>query len=246
VSFRWDDAWGASNIDLDLYLFNADHSACGNHSLGPQDGDENPIEDASCQTNADWVYAAIYNPFDVDLSGLSGWLYTSNYLDEGEWDADMPTTLTLPGDTVEGISVGAVDIPETDAVAYYSSRGPTEDGRVKPDFVAPASTSTETYGNRGFPGTSCAAPHAAGVAALALSASKGSMDPRALREWMQENTTDIESQGVDNRSGHGLLTPGDIPWTGCHCATTTKPTRSGLGFGLLLALGFVRRRQTAG
>jgi MYXO-CTERM domain-containing protein len=241
ASFRWDETWGASSIDLDLYLYDVAGNLCGK-SVEVQDGDDNPLESASCSDGGDWIFASIDNPDGKDISGLTGWLYTSNYLDDPEWSADMAGTLTLPGDTIHGVTVGAVDLPETDEVAYYSSRGPTEDGRTKPEIVAPASTSTSIYGPNGFPGTSCAAPHATGVAALLLGASKHGLTPDDLRVWMQDNTLDIEAAGVDERSGYGLLTPGEIPWEGCHCSTSKAPTGGGFAIGLLLALGLRRRR----
>ena len=55
-----------------------------------------------------------------------------------------------------------------DVIEPYSSRGPTVDGRVKPDLVATDCMATVTYGL--FCGTSAAAPLTTGAAALALEA----------------------------------------------------------------------------
>ena len=57
-------------------------------------------------------------------------------------------------------------------IQYFSSRGPTLDGRMKPDISAIDGVSITGAGRFGSPffGTSAAAPHVAGIAALALQA----------------------------------------------------------------------------
>jgi hypothetical protein len=63
--------------------------------------------------------------------------------------------------------VGAVDV-QTSRLAAYSSRGPTDDGRLKPEVTAPANTMSFAYSAMGgrFQGTSASCPHVAAFAAL--------------------------------------------------------------------------------
>ncbi len=110
-------------------------------------------------------------------------------------------TLTSPADTRDGLSVGAVSAG-TLVLQPYSSRGPTTDARIKPDLVSFDGVTTASYGPNGFPGTSAAAPHVAGIAALYLSRSPG-MTVDELETLLLSNAFDIGSAGPDSDTGHG-------------------------------------------
>lgn len=108
-------------------------------------------------------------------------------------------------------AVGA-NTPGHNTVQPYSQVGPADiyvpafASRPKPEFTAVDGVAVTGVGGFGsvFWGTSAAAPHAAAIAALALSASP-SLTPAALRDVLQRTATDIETPGFDAYSGAGLL-----------------------------------------
>ena len=96
-----------------------------------------------------------------------------------------------PGSAEDAITVGALD--KDSSIAVYSSQGPTEEGRVKPNLAYVGSDVMSVAHNTGdgyvaFSGTSMATPGAAGVAALMLQASPD-LSPFDIRNIMQETAT---------------------------------------------------------
>jgi len=106
----------------------------------------------------------------------------------------------------------------------YSSRGPTKDGRIKPDIAAPSHVSTTAFrrwtgeggrGNSGFTGTSAASPHVAGAAALVVQALyrlRGRRpSPDEVQAFLERRAEDVGTPGKDNKYGAGVLLLGPPP-----------------------------------
>jgi serine protease AprX len=132
---------------------------------------------------------------------------------------DDPTTVGSPGAASGAITVGAVaewSAPpgasnHSDGVylAPFSSRGPTLDGRTKPDVASPGVSITSAQaGSAGgyvtFSGTSMATPFVSGTVALALQASPG-WGPSQVRGALEGTADDRGAPGKDNDYGAGLL-----------------------------------------
>ena len=117
--------------------------------------------------------------------------------------------IIAPADGFNTIAVGAVN--KNNQVAGFSSRGPSSDGRIKPDVVAQG---VDVYGasSGGFSlysyydGTSFAAPIAAGVAALLLSANPHLTNSQ-VRNIIIE--TADNSSSPNNERGYGLISASD-------------------------------------
>src|SRR5262249_51756233 len=106
---------------------------------------------------------------------------------------------------------------QNNALEPFSSLGPTIDGRIKPDIGGPDQNSTQTFGPfggcasfAGFPGTSAAAPHVTGAAALVKQANPG-FGPAQLRSFLTSRAVDASPPGPDNQLGAGRLFLGTSP-----------------------------------
>ena len=149
------------------------------------------------------------------------------------------TSLTPPSDSAHALTVGAIRW-STGAVEPFSSRGPTADGRRKPDLAAFDGVCTSTYaadcGGDGFLGTSAAAPHAAGAAALVRQVYP-SLSVSGVRDFLTGRAVDVAPSGPDNDTGTGRLNLGatsdaDVfpPPALIHPVNTTSPLSPGYGW----------------
>jgi serine protease AprX len=105
--------------------------------------------------------------------------------------------ITDPGNAENVITVGSThrENPHTYGVSYFSSRGPTGDGRVKPDLVAPGEKITAPVPDQGFDtkdGTSQATPHVSGVAAMLMARNPELIgQPQRIKQILCTTATDL-------------------------------------------------------
>ena len=134
----------------------------------------------------------------------------------GEIDANMDLSIGDPANLEEAIAVGSVSKtnPHTYGISYFSSRGPTADGRPKPDLVAPGERilscrhdfdkkpkgADDLYVE--MSGTSMAAPHVSGILASYLSARREFIgNPSKLKELLLANCTDLNRARLHQGAG---------------------------------------------
>lgn len=126
--------------------------------------------------------------------------------------------ITPPQTAKNVIAIGAIN-SDDGSMTDFSSWGPTDDGRIKPDVVTAgcenagdhtvtSSVPANTYG--GMCGTSMAAPAASGAIAILMeehskTANHPQLLPSSYRALLIHGAKDIDPPGPDFRSGFGRI-----------------------------------------
>ncbi|MFH1679369.1 MAG: S8 family serine peptidase [Candidatus Eisenbacteria bacterium] len=199
IHFTW-DAWPATNQDYDLYLLS---------QMGMTIASSTNSQAAFAQEPWEYIgHLGGAGTFKIKIKKVST---TSDHaFDLFVMDQDLQThrvtggSLLSPADAVGAVAVGAIGRTSWAAgpQEYFSSQGPTNDGRVKPDLCGPDNCDSHTYG--AWWGTSLASPHVAGAAALLLSAYP-SWNADSARASLLAGATDLGAAGPDSVYGHGKL-----------------------------------------
>ncbi len=170
----------------------------------------------------------------MESSTLDIWvtevLLGGEHRDLGFSDGDSQSTIAEPGNVDSVLTVGSFNTKNSwngnvvsgypiGELSDFSSRGPTRDGRKKPDLVAPGawivSTLSGSYDPPSFylasdgkhyasAGTSMAAPHVAGSAALIWHAAP-ELTRSEVKDTITSTADSVSSGGTENDWGSGKL-----------------------------------------
>ncbi|MBC7233776.1 MAG: DNRLRE domain-containing protein [Chloroflexi bacterium] len=214
----WNDPWGASSNNYDLYLYDANNQLVAS-STDWQNGDDFPSEFIYYNVGpAGGTYHLVIQRYSATGTAQLE-LYSFQQLFEYRVPA---SSLIIPADAGGAVATGAT-YWVTDALESFSSRGPANDGRSKPEFSAPDGVSSAAYGGSFF-GTSAAAPHLAGAAVLVRGVYPGYTVTDTVT-FLAQRAVDRGIVGRDNEYGYGRISLGVAPSTPTPTLTaTTTPT----------------------
>lgn len=223
ISLTWDDwptnpatSGATQDYALDLWWYDGADWQVVASSDNPQNGNpgEIPFEEITFTPPVDEWYYVVISKIDATEDNFLNLKKTSY---GGFLHHNPEFSITVPGDSPAATTVGAIFWNDL-TLEPFSSCGPTlgpggtaAGGLLKPDIVAADGVSGATYGisngspsGPGFFGTSAAAPHVAGGAALLLSAVP-SLSVDELEAQLLATAVDMGPAGPDSQFGHGRM-----------------------------------------
>lgn len=198
------DAYPKTKVDYNLYLYNGIPSAGGalvasSTNLQNSGSGNVPYEAISYTVPVTGTYYVVVQKQQTSTASLAFALFSLAH------DFSIRTnasSLAQPADCASTMAVAATNL--TDGVEYFSAEGPRwrEGGVLKPEISAPDRVITSLTAS--FAGTSAAAPHVAGVAAL-LFQNSPSATVASVRQSLINSAHDVSTTGFDYRTGYGRI-----------------------------------------
>jgi subtilisin family serine protease len=203
LALNWND-WDGGTQDLDLHILDSH----GDEIASSTDRQSGPGSDAG-----EFIYYEFPDegPYYMAIYGykVTRPVTFDFFLRDGEIEYYTPEySVNTPGDSMGAITVGAVNW-KSGALEDYSSRGPTDDGRIKPELVAPSGVSSAAYGEA-WDGTSASCPHVSGAAALIMQAYPD-YTIQQVKDYLFSHALDLGKSGEDADTGYGALRLGPPP-----------------------------------
>ena len=200
VQLRWQDTWNGAARDLDLYLSDSALNivASSENSQSGNPGDD-PFEWLSYRSPAGGTYCLRVKR---QVGTLPGWVQLQSFSGEALERTTESHALGNPAETSStgALTVGSATWYSTTSYFASSSRGPMPDGTIKPDIMGVSGIETASYGTTVY-GSSFAAPHVAGLAAL-VKQRYPSRSPAGIASHLKTNAL-ARGAKPNNTWGHG-------------------------------------------
>ncbi|HLF27211.1 MAG TPA: S8 family serine peptidase [Anaerolineae bacterium] len=219
IVLNWDD-WPQAAEDYDLYLLDRDGVVLAS-SRNVQSGNRAPVEQILYQFQDQGAYYVAVQAMNTTRAArLDLYIHEARSMEH----TTPSHSLATPADAQGALAVGAVFYRDN-ALEPFSSYGPTNDGRQKPEVLGPDGVSVAAFAPEGFFGTSAAAPHIAGAAALVWSAYPR-FGPEDVRTFLIDATTPIENAAEADATGSGVARLPAPPPEAVAVGPTPPPNRA--------------------
>ena len=230
VRLRWEGSWGGADKNLDVYLYDSEGVQVG-YSDDPQSGasTHQPYEDFTYTAPTSGTYA-------IAVKRQSGRAPSWVQLQAYNYGTDSTTIKYLQFYTLSGsvlspaesanpgmLAVGGAHWNSINTIDPESNRGPTPDGRTKPEIVGAICTRVSTVTHSlNTCSTGTAAAHVAGLAAL-VKQRFPNYTPAQIASYLKSNA---EARGTvpNNTWGYGFAKLPALPTPTPTTVPTNTPT----------------------